>query len=102
MNNDCLRGHRAKCNFYYDDFIVPQEIIDQVVRLFVVIGDENTKYIIPTAEKPIKIVTEPNWRIEDTSENDYEIQLSRRLTDKERREFLNAINNGEIYLEDLQ
>jgi hypothetical protein len=102
MNNNFIRGHRAKCNFYYDDFIVPQEIIDQVVRPFVVIGDENTKYIIPTAEKPIKIVTEPNWRIEDTSENDYEIQLSRRLTDKERREFLNAINNGEIYLEDLQ
>lgn len=97
-----IRGHRAKCNFYDSDFIVPQEIIDQVVKPFVVIGDENTKYIIPTAEKPIKIVTEPNWSIEYTSENDYEIQLSRRLTDKERREFLNAINNGEIYLEDLQ
>lgn len=94
-----VRGQRAKYFYYDDDFVVPQEIVDKVCKSFIVIGDETTKYIIPQPEKPIKIVTD-DWRV--TSDNDCNIIISRQLTEAERYEFLNAINNREIYLEDIR
>ena len=94
-----IRGQRAKCNFYYDDFIVPQEIVDKVCEPYMLIGDETTKYVIPQPERPIKIVTD-DWRV--TSDNDRNIIISRQLTEAERYEFLNAINNREIYLEGMR
>ena len=94
-----VRGQRAKCNFYYDDFTVPQEIVDKVCEPFIVIGDETTKYIIPQPEKPIKIITS-DWKV--TNDNYRNIVLSRSLTEEEKRALLNAINNREIYLEDIQ
>jgi hypothetical protein len=100
MNNDkFIRGQRAKCNFYDDDFIVPQEIVDKVCEPFIVVGDKNIKYILPQSEKTIKIVTN-DWKV--TSDNDRNIVLSCSLNAEEKRALLNAINNREIYLEDIQ
>lgn len=99
MNSDCLRGHRAKFQFC-DDFIVPQEIIDRVIKPFVVIGDEKTKYIIPQPDKPIRFTTS-EWKIERDSDP-YVFKLSRPMTDKEKYELLNAIQNGEMVLEEIK
>lgn len=100
-NNNFIRGHRAKCNFYYDDFTVPQEIIDEVVKPFVVIGNENTKYVVPCVEKPIKLVFESEWQCEYNSD-DYSTTFKRPLNDRERSELLNAINQGKIKLEEVK
>lgn len=46
--------------------------------------------IIPTSKKPIKIVFENSWSICDT-DNPYEIEISRPLTEKEKQDFIDFI-----------
>ena len=96
-----VRGLRAKCNFYDDDFVVPQEIIDEVTKPFVVFGNEKIKYIIPCVAKPIKLVYESEWQYEYNSD-DYTMTFKRPLNDKEISELLNAINKGKIKLEEIK
>jgi hypothetical protein len=95
-----IRGQRAKIQVY-DDFMIPQEIVDKVCEPFVVVGDGETKYILPKPpDKPIKLITS-EWSAKYDPDT-YILTLSRPATESEKREILNAINNGEIELEEVK
>ena len=74
-----------------DEFDVPQEITNLINKPFTAMSDGYTTFIVPTSEKPIKIAYESDLEIK--SVDDYTIEVERPLTDAEKQELIDLINN---------
>jgi hypothetical protein len=100
MEINLFVGERAELKMLDDWSFIPKEVIERVVGPFMVIGNEEKAYIMPKPpDKPITIRYLGEWVM--NSKDDYTIEFSRPATDEEKREILNAINNGDMILEEV-
>lgn len=93
-------GKRAELKVFDDASFLPKEVVERVIKPFIVVGDEEMAYIIPKPQdKPITIRYLGEWVM--NSKDDYEIEFSRPATEREKEEIIRMIDNGEMYLEEV-